>query len=312
MTTLDLAAEGLLHTPIGFARHEFVAMGCACSVVVPASRRQVARAVEQLFGHWDRVMSRFLPDSELSRVNRGGGSPVPAPGLLLDAVEEAQRAARATDGLFDPTLEPTIRHLGYDRTFAAVPPDGHALEVRRPASAWQAIVVDREQGTIQIPVGSGLDLGGIAKGMAVDAALAELVAGGVEAAMVEAGGDLAVLGRSPDRGGWRVAIDTPTGQRDVALASGALATSGVARRSWRRGGRVSHQLIDPRTGDSARSDLWSVTAFADSCTHAEVAAKVALIQGKVAGAAFLDGIGVSALFIDHVGNETAIGRWAVS
>jgi thiamine biosynthesis lipoprotein len=304
-------SSGTLHTPTRFVRHAFVAMGCDCSVVLPAEHRLDALAVEALFEEWNRALSRFDSGSELSRVNASAGAPTPASDVLLRVTLEALRAARATDGLFDPTLEPTMRQLGYDRTFTMIPTQGTPLEPTPPGAAWRDVRVDQEHGTITVPPGSGLDLGGIAKGMAVDAAIARFADRGVTAAVVEAGGDLAVLGLPPGEDAWWVAIDTGRGQRNVAIRAGGLATSGVSRRSWQRGGRIYHHLVDPRTGDSARSDLWSVTAFAATCAQAEVAAKVALLDGREGGAAFLAGIGVSALFVDHVGNETAIGPWEV-
>jgi thiamine biosynthesis lipoprotein len=302
------SAEALL-TPDRFARHTFPTMGCACTVVLPASAIGVAAEVEALFAEWHQSLSRFNADSELSRLNAQAGSPVAVSPFLFAVLEQAFRAAKATVGLFDPLLEPTMRNLGYDRTFASLDADGAPVAAHPTAGAWRQVQMDRAASTVELPPDTGIDLGGIAKGMAVDASLDLLASRGVESAMVEAGGDLAVLGLPPAEDGWWVAVDGLAGPQLVAITRGALATSGVARRSWRRGGQVYHHLIDPRTGDSARSDLLSVSAAAGTCAQAEVAAKVALIEGSEAGAAFLRRIGVSALFVAHDGSTSTVGLW---
>ncbi len=317
----ELAPDGLampgpeaapLATPPGYARHAFAGMGTTVSVVLPARDLDAATAVDGLFATWEAALSRFRPESELSRLNASAGRPFAASPLLLDVVDAALRAARATDGVFDPALEPALRALGYDRTFAAVERDGPAPATLVRGGSWRAIALDREAGIILLPAGAALDLGGIAKGMAVDAAVTELARRGVASAVVEAGGDVAVRGLPPGEVAWPIAVEVRRGVRDVAIASGALATSGIARRSWRRGGREIHHLVDPRTGDSARSALWSVTAAARSCAEAEVAAKAAFVLGERDGKRFLLRIGVSALLVRRDGREALVGGWAAA
>jgi len=297
-------------TPPGFARRQFRAMGTAVTVVLPGREVAAARIVEELFAAWEAVLSRFRPESELSRLRASAGRPVAASPLMLEVVETAVRAARATDGIFDPTLEPNLRALGYDRTFDDVAPDGPLPVLPGPGGAWRRIEVDRLAGTIRLPAGSAIDLGGIAKGMAVDAALEALGGQGVAAAIVEAGGDLAVTGLPPDEQAWNVALEIPSGRREVAIARGGLATSGISRRTWQRGGSEHHHLVDPRTGESARNELWAVSAASISCAQAEVAAKVAFVLGRAEGTRFLLRTGISALLVDRDGGETFVGTWA--
>ncbi len=285
-------------------------MGTCVTVVLPDRDRAAAAIVEDLFASWEARLSRFRPASELSRLNAAAGRRVRVSGLLLAVVEEALLAARATDGVFDPALEPAMRAIGYDRTFDDVDRDGPAAARGRPGGAWRGIEVDHDAATVRLPTGAALDLGGIAKGMAVDASIAELAARGVAAAVVEAGGDLAVLGLPPGEPAWPVIVETRPGRREVAIASGALATSGVSRRAWRRGGVEQHHLLDPRTGEPARNDLWSVTAAASSCARAEVAAKVAFVLGRDSGVRFLLRTGISALLVHRDGSEVLAGAWA--
>ncbi len=310
MTTGSLATAAGLATPPGFFRHEFRAMGTAVTVVLSGRDVAALRVVEELFAEWEASLTRFRPDSELSRLNASAGRAVRVSPLLLKVVEAALRAARATDGIFDPALEPHLRALGYDRTFDEVLRDGPAPVLAGPGGAWRSIEIDHAAGTVRLATGSGLDLGGIAKGMAVDAALDELVRRGVAAAVVDAGGDMAVRGLPPAASAWPVALEVRHGEREVAIVAGALATSGVSRRAWRRGGVEQHHLVDPRTGAAARTDLWSVTAAAATCAQAEVAAKVAFVLGRAAAARFLLRVGISALLVGRDGVETIVGPWA--
>ncbi len=285
-------------------------MGTDVTVVLPArDAAAAAGVVADLFADWEARLTRFRPESELSRLNASDGRAVRFSPVLFTVVEAALRAARATDGVFDPTLGPHLRALGYDRTFDDLPEDGPAPLVPGPGGAWRAIELDRVAGTIRLPAGSALDLGGIAKGMAVDAALDALVRRGVPAAIVEAGGDLAVAGLPPDAPAWPVSLEVRHGERAVAIAAGALATSGVSRRAWRRGGVEQHHLVDPRSGASARTDLWSATAAAATCAQAEVAAKVAVVLGRAAATRFLLRVGISALLVGRDGAETLVGTW---
>src|SRR6202011_5914404 len=130
-----------------------------------------------------------------------------------------------TDGLFDPTLLNQITELGYDRSFESLPevsPD--AVAPAKPGGGWRDIRLDPERRAITVPSGVGIDLGGIAKGLAVDATLARLRQLGVTPALVNAGGDLAVTGTPTGNASWSIAV--PGGERSwaIPLGSGATAT----------------------------------------------------------------------------------------
>jgi thiamine biosynthesis lipoprotein len=286
-------------------------MGTQVSVVAAAAVAEEACAeVERLFQRWEQALSRFREDSELSRLNARAGRPVVVSQLLLDALATACAAARATAGLYDPTLLRALQRLGYDRSFERLP--AQAPPASGPATAggaWRRIRLDHRTRTVTLPAGAGVDLGGIGKGMAVDAAVERLRAGGLAAAMVNAGGDLRVLGTPPGGGAWTVAIDGPRGAVSVPLARGALATSGIGRRRWLQGAAERHHLLDPRSGQPAWTGLWSVTAAAATCAQAEVAAKTAFILGPRAGAEFLAGKGLAGLFATDSGEWRPAGPW---
>jgi thiamine biosynthesis lipoprotein len=298
-------------TPAGMVRVGFRAMGTDVDVLVPVGCETSAVIVRDVFAAWERRCSRFDPESELSRLNAAAGAPVVVTPALFDAIATALSAADATDGMFDPTVLHRLEDLGYDRTFAEVAPVGPAGE--RPTGSWtgswREVRLDRASRTVELPRGVGLDLGGIAKGMAVDAALEKLVEMDVVPAAVDAGGDLAVVGTPPGLTDWLIAIETRDGGQVVALPHGALTTSSTARRRWTRGGREMNHLVDPRTGEPAATGITSVTVSAHRCAQAEVAAKTALLLGLDEGSAFLRRAGLSALVVDDAGTRHRVGRW---
>jgi thiamine biosynthesis lipoprotein len=294
----------------GLAHSAFRSMGTRVSVLSGASDAAVAApAVRSVFEAWDARFSRFRPDSELSRLNAAVGSRFAASELMIDVVAASLDAARLTDGLFDPALLGRLRELGYDASFELLPADRPVtpLAAWRPG-AWREIELDRGAGSIRLPAGTALDLGGIAKGMAVDAAIDTLRAAGVRTAAVNAGGDLAVIGPPPDRESWPIAIDG-AGERSVLLRQGALATSSVLRRRWRVGGKERHHLLDPRTGMPAAGRIASASVAAATCRAAEVAAKVALLLGPREAALFLARHRLSGLLVLHDASTWRLGDW---
>lgn len=287
-------------------------MGSDIDLLLPESRASdhAAAAVVALFAEWERALSRFRPDSQLSLLNARAGSAVAVGPILLEAVEAALEAARATGGLFDPTLRLDLVRLGYDRSFDeigdAAPPCGPP---RGGSGGWRRVVVDRAAATVTLPVGSGLDLGGIAKGMTVDASLALLSGLGVDAALVSAGGDLAVLGLPPGRRAWGVLVGGDREGPVVPLVRGALATSGTARRRWTQGTVERHHLVDPETGEPAAGGLAQVTVAGASCRAAEAGSTAAFVAGARLGPGLLARLGLAGLLVTESGREIRVGRW---
>lgn len=303
-----------LAVPVGMARAEFRAMGTTVSLLLPDSQLAVGVvATRELFAEWEGTLSRFLPESELSQLNRQAGTAVNVSPLLFRVLRAACAAAQETDGLFDPTLLNQLVQIGYDRTFSEVRAFMPAAEqVPQPGGAWRGIRLERRRWRVTLPAGIGVEVGGIAKGMAVDAALAQLRSLGLQTALVNAGGDLAVLGLPGGYASWPLLIAGKSTSWLIPFQYGAIATSGVDRRHWQQGTLTRHHLIDPRSGESARSGLWSVTVVAGTCQEAEVAAKAAFLLGAEQGKAFLEDRGLSGVLIQNDSNWTAAGSWPVA
>ncbi len=256
-------------------------------------------------------MSRFLPESELSRLNQAADIPVVVSDLLFAVLTTALKAAQATQGLYDPALLEQLVRLGYDRTFDDVPFVCYTpLYPGEPGGGWRGIRVNPDRQSVTLPTGIKLDFGGIAKGMAVDAALEKLSQSGINSALVNAGGDLAVLGLPSAAEHWPIAVPGKAQRWTIPLLKGAVATSGIAHRQWWQGNKLQHHLIDPRTGQSAQSDLWSVTVVTDRCEQAEVAAKVAFILGSRKGAEFLRSYNIGGLLVHEDGAWETVAPWS--
>lgn len=278
-------------------RRSFHAMGTDVELflaAVPgAAADQSLAAAEAEFERVEALLSRFRDDSELSELNREGR--IEAGDDLLAVTELALDARERTGGRFDPTVHDALVAAGYDRTFESVAPDGPAAAVA--ARCGGRVRVDGR--TIELEPGTRLDFGGIGKGYTVDRAAAILSAAGP--ALVDAGGDIAAVGR-PDAFGWRVGVERMT----LALENAAVATSGRDRRRWRRDGQERHHLIDPVTGRPAETDLLRVSVVADTAVEAEVLAKSLFLAGERAALAE----GVRAVLVTADGRTVIAGGLA--
>ncbi len=272
--------------------------------------RALART-ERFFLRTEAQLSRFQADSELSRLNRAAGRPHPVSPLLFDLVRSALAWRERTGGIFDPTVLGALIAHGYDRSFEQVARrDGQAgpAPVSRPAGS--RVGLNPAERRIWLPAGVGLDLGGIAKGWAVQQAAQRL--GRLGPALADAGGDIACVGAPPTGSRWLVGIADPHhAEADLAtltLADESVATSSLTGRRWQYHGQAAHHLIDPRTGAPAVTDLASVTVVAPRLPDAEIHAKVALILGSAEGVAYLNKQpGVAALLVTAGGDQLSCG-----
>jgi thiamine biosynthesis lipoprotein len=270
------------------ASRQFRAMNTDVEIIgVGVNQEEVAsatREAEHKAATWERMFSRFRPDSTLSAVNAAMGQEIAVEPAFAEVLDRARRAVAETDGIFDPTIVSDLEALGYDRTFDQIDPASCLPNRarRRPGAGWSSAVIDRDRGRVRLPAGMRLDFGGIAKGAFVDRIARQLSAwpGGC----VNAGGDMVIWGEAPDGGSWQVGIEDPASPgralMSLAIEPGAgvgVATSGTNRRQWVVGTERRHHLIDPATGRPVQTWLASVSVLAASATDAEISAKSLLI-----------------------------------
>lgn len=277
------------------------AMGTEVELLVEAEPGvETERALDRAEGEIRRLeglLSRFIPESELSLLNRRGR--LRAGPELVQLTELAFEARARTKGRFDPTIHDALVAAGYDRSFEQVErrsplPDSPGARCGGGAS------LDSATGLIELEAGVRLDLGGIAKGYAVDRACSLLAAAGPCA--VNAGGDVSVTGRP-----WPVGVATPAGVLTLELVEGAVATTGRDRRRWWTESGEAHHLIDPATGRPAESDLLRVTAVARTAVEAEVAAKALFLAGAKAAEEEANEKGIPAVLVRADGETVLAG-----
>jgi thiamine biosynthesis lipoprotein len=265
----------------------FRSMGCE----VTAADGAPLDRLRALFDERDRRFSRFVPTSELNRVNAAPLGVTLVSEDFASMLSLALDAAGATDGLVTPAVGGAITAAGYDRDFAELPPDGEAVE----PVAVQSLASLRLRGRVllrSVPV--VLDLNGIVKGRTIDDAL--VLAG---SGWVCAGGDLATT--------VPIEVGLPSGG-SVCVTGGGLATSSIARRIWLRGGAMQHHLIDPATARPAVTPWRDVTVAAGTCVAADIAAKAALLRGA-SGPAWLDALGLAGRFVTTGGDVAWNNTW---
>ena len=205
--------------------------------------------------------------------------------LLYEAVSVALVAAERTGGAVDPTVGRAVEALGYDRDIADVPRLGAELRISPvPAPGWWLVEIDAASRSVTVPEGVHLDLGATAKALVADRAARRIASATGSGTLVCVGGDVAVSGPPPE-GGWPVGIAVNStgpfeGGPVVSVSTGGLASSSPAVRSWRRGGRRLHHIVDPATGDCA-SDHWRlVTVAAATCVDANTFSTAAVVWAE--------------------------------
>jgi len=294
--------------PGGWLRREEAIMGTAISVELwcddARTGEAAAAAVMDEMHRIDRTMSPHKPTSELSRINRDAAErAVPLSEEMFRLLCAAQRFAQLSGGAFDITYA-AVGHL-YDYRNAVRPSD-EAIAAACRAVGWRGLEIDPGARSVRFArPGMRIDLGGFAKGHAVDNAAAILRRRGIENAIVAAGGDSRVLG---DRRGrpWTIAIRDPRREGEVVavlpLEDVSISTSGDYERFFEHDGERCHHIVDPATGRSPR-DVRSVTILAADGLTSEALSKSVFVLGVERGLALAESFeGVDAVVVDAAGN----------
>jgi len=287
-------------------RREEAIMGTAITVELwCADRRAGAAAIDAVMAEMhriDRTMSPHKPDSELSRINREAGErPVPLSDEMYRLVAASLAFSKVSGGAFDISYA-AVGQL-YDYREARLP-DAAAIAAARRNVGWQWLELDRREHTLRFTrPGMRIDLGGFAKGHAVDNAAQILKSRGIEHAHVAAGGDSRVIG---DRRGrpWTIAIRDPRSQGVVAvlpLEDVAISTSGDYERFFERDGVRHHHIVDPATGRSP-GGVHSVTVLGPDGLVTEALSKSVFVLGPERGITLAESFeGVDVIVVDAQG-----------
>jgi thiamine biosynthesis lipoprotein len=240
------------------------------------------------FARLEKLMSTWIDDSDVSRINREAGvRPVAASADVREVLKTARRMSDWTDGKFDVTFGALSGLWKFDRDQDNVIPN--MLEVRRrlPLIDYRAIQIDDAAGTVFVArKGMSIHLGGIGKGYAVDRAATIVRRRGVRDFMIQSGGDIYVAG-TKDGKPWRLAIQDPRGRAnrtfaELDLSDGTFSTSGDYERFFLKNGRRYHHILDPSTGEPARGTR-SVTIVSNLAVLADGLSTGIFIMGPDTG-----------------------------
>jgi thiamine biosynthesis lipoprotein len=237
----------------------------------------------------DRLMSLYRTDSELSVLNAAAGGPAMAvSSATRDMLDASRHFWQISGGAFDAAVKPLIDAWGfYDAATAFVPADEN-IAAALAVTGMEHVRVNQEG--VALDAGSALDFGAIAKGYAVDRALAALTARGATAAMVNLGGTIGVTGPHPDGSPWRIGLQHPRQDAllgTVELTTGAAATSGDYDRFFVQDGTRYSHIVDPRTGRPV-AGMASVSVIAPNATTADALSTAAFVLGAADGLALLN------------------------
>ena len=273
-----------------------MSMACAYAIVAygddaGALPRILEAALDEV-DRIDRLMSHYKPESPLSRLNRDAAAgPVVVTPELFDFIAECLRYSRDSDGAFDITVGPLMKTWGFFRGGGRLP-SAQEVEDVRGRIGYAHVVLDARARTIRFDrPGIELDLGGIAKGYAVDRVVDLLRREHVAAALVSAGGStIYALGAPPGRDAWDVDIQDPVDSDRIALTvplkDRALSVSGRSEKSFERDGVVYSHIMDPRTARPVQGIL-GVAVLTSTGTAGDALDDALFVQGVERSRAYL-------------------------
>jgi thiamine biosynthesis lipoprotein len=281
-------------------------------VLATASRRSLHELHDGIQARLDRVvaqMSTWEHGSNVSRFNRAAaGTWQVLPDALFEVMDCALEVARASDGAYDPTVGPLVDAWGFgpDSPGPRVP-DAQTLAAARARVGWQAIQLNAGTRTARQAGGVSADLSAIAKGYGIDVVVAYLREAGIDAALVDVGGEVFGHGRKPDGTPWRVLVDAQQDIDDVESEAGepcvlhlqdmAVATSGDRWHRFEHDGRRYSHTVDPRTGSPVMHAIVAVTVVARDTMRADAWATALTVMGGDEGFAFAARNGIAARFV---------------
>ncbi len=276
--------------------------------VIGRNADEVEAAINDAFGEMERIeglMSTRIFGSDVSRINRWAGiKPVRVSADVLKVIRRAEEISRASSGYFDISVGALLDLWGFEGNEGQLPERDEVSEALH-AVDYRSIHVNEEASTVELKVkGMGIDLGGIAKGYAVDRAFELLTSRGYRNMIVNAGGDMRVGGKKAE-GPWVIGIQDPRDRHRIMATIEAseisVATSGDYERYFERDGKRYHHLLNPYKGFPARR-CRSVTILAEDALSADALATAVFVMGPKRGLGLIEAMeGVEGLIISPDG-----------
>ncbi len=242
----------------------------------------------------ESLMSRFLAGSEISLINQAAdrSEPVRVSSDVIYVLEEALKFGQLTNGAFAPTITPLI-NLWASVSRLGKLPDTFGINSILSLVDWMAVEIDEVKQTVRLALpGMALDLGGIAKGYAIDRAVAVLKSKGIENAVINVGGNIFAMGDEPSGTGWDIGIQDPLNETQVIgrinLHNEAISTSGSYERFFSVGNDKLSHIIDPRNGMPVNNNLLSVSVISRSAILGDALSTAVFVLGPDDGTGLIN------------------------
>mgnify|MGYP003589107805 CR=1 FL=1 len=275
-------------------------------IEITAYGSNAKEAVAEAFGEFDRIhaiANQYDANSQISQVNQAAGiGPVTVDHDLIVMVERSRTLADQLDGAFDITIGPLVELWGVGSKEDYVPGDKEINQIL-PLVNYRLVQVDKEANTIYLPhKGMKLDMGGIAKGYATDRAIEVLKSKGIASALVNAGGNVRVIGQRPDGKPWRIGVQNPRVSDGIVAklaltAWDTMETSGDYQRFFMKDNVRYAHILDPRTGKQPR-ELVSVTMVLNNSADGDIFSTALFVLGSEKGIKALEKFpAVEAVFV---------------
>jgi len=260
--------------------------------------------IKDILDSVDSVMSTWRSDSELSRINSNHGDQwINVSPDLLFVLTMALAVSEKTNGAFDITVDPLIELWGFSSNEpVSTIPDDQSIRDSLQQIGYKNLIIDAKRGAIKKIKPIRLNLSAIAKGFAVDKIAKHLGKSGIDAYLIEVGGELRLKGDKSGGSGWKIAIDTPTtrdrqSHRVIGVTNNSIATSGDYRNFYEIKGRHYSHTIDPVTGRPVTHNLASVTIIDKNTAYADALATAIMVMGFERGYEFCELNKIPAYFI---------------
>ncbi len=258
---------------------------------------------------YEKLLSRTLTDSDISRINAHSGSPVEVDERTAQLITKGLQYGKLSNGAFDITIAP-VSSLWDFKSENPSPPAPEAIAQAIKKVDYTRVHV--EGSTVTLPDnGEGIDLGGIAKGYIADRIADYLRGQGVLSAIIDLGGNIYALGQKTDGMDWRVGIQSPFKERGtellglVRVKNKSVVTSGVYERYFEKDGKLYHHILDAKTGYPVDNGLASVTILSDLSADGDALSTSVFALGLTKGMALINSLdGVEAIFVGMDGTVT--------
>lgn len=289
---------------IGLQEFNFEAfkLGCEVSIAVIADTgsgaddEEIKNRIEQdvqecfeLLDNYEKRFSRFLEDSELTQVNKSAGGVVQISDEFMHILLLARELYTETGGVFNPLLR--VARLGYNKPFQElVDVSGGLVEQDDYSVDFDTVEINEDARSVRLQGGHALDFGGFLKGYLAEY-IAQKLSSNYVGVIVNIGGDIFVHGVEITGDSISISIYNPTTDMNdvhVAVQNKALATSGVYKRKWIRGGSEYHHILSSKTKKSAKTDILSASVLHTNGARADAYATVAVSLGSEEAQEFLE------------------------